>query len=68
MELGLAATLWFFFLMSMVQSRFEELIHLVRVNKVASFIKVNHLYNQLVIDIKMCRRLFDPIIGIIRDG
>ena len=30
-----------------------------------AYIRVNHLYNQLVIDIKMCRRVFDPVICIV---
>ena len=55
----------FFFTMNMAQLRYKELIHLVKVNKVAVLIKVSQLYNQLVVDIKICRRLFDPIIGII---
>ena len=55
----------FFLTMSMAQIRYNELIHLIKVNKVNGLIKVSHLYNQLVIDIKMCRRLFDPVIGIV---
>ena len=65
MELGLATTLWFILIMSMVQLRYIELIHVIKVNKVNGFVKLRHLYNQLVVDIKMCRRIFDPVIGII---
>ena len=65
MEIGLAGGLGFFYVMSMVQLRYMELIHLIKENKVDAFVKVSHLYNQLVIDIKICCRLFDPIIGII---
>ena len=55
----------FFLTMSMALLRYKEIIHLIRSNKVADFKKVSHLYNQLVVDIKVCRRLFDPLIGII---
>ena len=51
--------------MSTAQLRYKEIIHLIKCIKVAGFIRVNHLYNQLVVDIKICRRLMDPIIGII---
>ena len=64
-EMSFFGGVCFFFTMSMALLRYQELIHLITVNKVDGFIKVSHLYNQLVIDIKMCRRLFDPIIGII---
>ena len=56
---------FFFLALSMAQLRYKEIIHLIKFNKVAGLAKISHFYNQLVIDIKMCRRLFDPIIGII---
>ena len=55
----------FYFTMSMAQLRYKEIIYLVKCIKVAGFMRVNHLYNQLVIDINMSRRLIDPLIGII---
>ena len=64
-EIGFFGGVFFFITMSMAQMRYKELIHLVKCNKVTGLTNVSHLYNHLVIDIKMCRRLFDPIIGII---
>ena len=65
MEIALVGGLSFFYVMSMLHLRYKELIHLLKVNKVAGFLKVNQLYNQLVIEIKLCRRILNPIIGII---
>ena len=64
-EICFCAGICFFLTLSMAQLRYKELIYMVKVKKVAGLIKVSHLYNQLVIDIEVCRRLFDPIIGII---
>ena len=64
-EICYSGAISFFFVMSMAQLRYKEIMYLVKCIKVAGFIRVNHSYNQLVIDIKMCRRLIDPIIGII---
>ena len=55
----------FYFILSMAKLRFEELIHLVRVYKINSLFRVYQSYNQLVIDIKLCRSLLDTIISII---
>ena len=63
-EIGFSFGVCCFLTMSMIQLRYKELTHFVKCNKVAGLTEVSHLYNQLVIDIKMCR-LFDPIISII---
>ena len=55
----------FFLTMSMALLRYKELIYLIKIYTVVGLTKVSHLYNQLVIDIKMCRRIIDPAIGII---
>ena len=63
--IGLTGGIIFYVIMSMIQLRFEELIHLVKVYKLNSLFRVYHSYNQLVIDIKLCRPLLDTIISII---
>ena len=55
----------FFYVMSMTKLRYRELIHLVKVHKLDGVMYVNYLYNQLVGDIKIVRRYFDPLIGIL---
>ena len=65
-EICFFCALYFFYAMNMAQLRFKELIHLVKQYKLANLSKVNHSYNQLVIDIKLCRPLFDKLIGIIK--
>ena len=64
-EIGFCGGICFFLTISMALLRYKEIIHLVKCNNVAGLTNVSHLYNQLVIDIKMCRRLFDPLIGIL---
>ena len=55
----------FFLTMSMALLSYNEIIHIIKIYKVAGLTKVSYLYNQLVVDIKMCRRLFDPMMGIV---
>ena len=55
----------FYLTLSMAQLRFKQIIHLVKVTNHAAMFNVIHLYNKLIIDIQLCRPLFDALIGIV---